>query len=726
MSLGYSQTFSGPNDPYNLVTVHQGGVVVDGGRDGTTASWPASVPNMQDDRDVTGHFGPGQGMTIPPRKQIIGFAKFRSRNEALEARDILQGRRVDIEKGAVLKAEMAKKNLHTKRGVGPVPPVSMGGGATGIGGGGMGGIVPGETLAIASGLNGPGLGMMSVSSNGAGEAMSARERELGTLGAMGLGGISQWREQRVSDGIVNREEEERERKREREAREAGVINAMGLGSGTRGPKERAEEDERERERRRKEKEGRLRSTNATAFDAFHSVPSQASSISRTNSGAVGNMLAPSENGGGVSPMGNGSIFMVQSQHDEVLTNENALPGPWDMVNTNSFRQQSNSVTNLPPRPPSSNRQPSPSLTNPSVTFSPTNDTTNLPPHPSLPIRPRMSPSAESQQQPIQPPLASQGSISQSPSSASSVNGGSQSSGDVEISKVIGGLAVSTSQGSTSPQLPSPASGSSAGGKTNTIDQNPPINTLYVGNLPTTQMPSGYPPNYLEDSLRDLFQRRPGFRKLCFRQKTNGPMCFVEFEDVAYAAKTLNELYGNSLNGLIKGGGIRLSYSKNPLGVRTPTSAGTGPSLQQQQLQGNGPQTSVSSSFPLDAFQPRSSVDMDSNRQPVMRSPPPSASFNYMSSQPPPRFFSPTPPSSAFSTSSILASTSSSAFPRSNLPAQHGYGSSVSTSTFSPFGLSTTPPNSSMALEQSITDPTDHHFSHQRDLSTSNIEAARAG
>lgn len=54
-----------------------------------------------------------------------------------------------------------------------------------------------------------------------------------------------------------------------------------------------------------------------------------------------------------------------------------------------------------------------------------------------------------------------------------------------------------------------------------------INTLYVGNLPTTQVPQGYPTNYLEDSLRELFQRRPGYRKLCFRQKSNGPMCFVE-------------------------------------------------------------------------------------------------------------------------------------------------------------------------------------------------------
>ncbi|KAJ1651672.1 hypothetical protein GGF38_005532, partial [Coemansia sp. RSA 25] len=51
------------------------------------------------------------------KKQIIGFAKFHTRTEALEARDVLTGRLVDAEKYCVLKAEMAKKNLHTKRGL---------------------------------------------------------------------------------------------------------------------------------------------------------------------------------------------------------------------------------------------------------------------------------------------------------------------------------------------------------------------------------------------------------------------------------------------------------------------------------------------------------------------------------------------------------------------------------------------------------------------------------
>ncbi|KAL6622278.1 hypothetical protein LY90DRAFT_697713 [Neocallimastix californiae] len=49
------------------------------------------------------------------RKQIIGFAKFHTKMDALNAMEVLTGRQIDFEKGSVLKAEMAKKNLHTKK-----------------------------------------------------------------------------------------------------------------------------------------------------------------------------------------------------------------------------------------------------------------------------------------------------------------------------------------------------------------------------------------------------------------------------------------------------------------------------------------------------------------------------------------------------------------------------------------------------------------------------------
>ena len=74
---------------------------------------------------------------------------------------------------------------------------------------------------------------------------------------------------------------------------------------------------------------------------------------------------------------------------------------------------------------------------------------------------------------------------------------------------------------------------------------PQINTLYVGNLPAISPPT-HPPNFLEESLRALFSRCPGFKRMSFRQKINGPMCFVEFEDVGYAAQAIKELYGHNL------------------------------------------------------------------------------------------------------------------------------------------------------------------------------------
>ncbi|KAJ2895161.1 hypothetical protein MKZ38_006849 [Zalerion maritima] len=93
---------------------------------------------------------------------------------------------------------------------------------------------------------------------------------------------------------------------------------------------------------------------------------------------------------------------------------------------------------------------------------------------------------------------------------------------------------------------------------NPADQNPPCNTLYVGNLPVDTS---------EEELKAMFSKQRGYKRLCFRTKQNGPMCFVEFEDISFATKALHELYGHPLHNSVKGG-IRLSFSKNPLGVRS--------------------------------------------------------------------------------------------------------------------------------------------------------------
>src|SRR5690606_22348923 len=63
-------------------------------------------------------FSPASHQANPagPRKQIIGFAKFRTSAAALAAVDVLCGRRIDPDRNVFMKAELAKKNLHPKRG----------------------------------------------------------------------------------------------------------------------------------------------------------------------------------------------------------------------------------------------------------------------------------------------------------------------------------------------------------------------------------------------------------------------------------------------------------------------------------------------------------------------------------------------------------------------------------------------------------------------------------
>lgn len=492
--------YVGPNDPYNLVTVNQGGIIIDAGRDGTMTSWPASVPGD----DVNGgHFlssvlggGNSAGANMPPRKQIIGFAKFKTREEALTARDVLQGRRVDIDKGAVLKAEMAKKNLHTKRGVGPVPGGTGANAAAGGGGGNSTNMQHGGPT--QNGVGNPG-GLDSYTlPTGSVDMMAAKERELGTLGAMGLmapGRMNQWRDQipqqqdhphlPVGSGLINgrttpgREEEERR---------IGIISAMGLGglgagAGTRGPRERAEDDE--RERRRKEKEmHRLRNGNSNAFDAFHSVPAglppNAPPISRHLSNASGaGMLSPVENGygGGLSPMmvngygaQSGAISHGQAAHQQ---QHEEMVGPWDAIRSqelNRPRSSSQQSSSMPANP-----APGSFLDPQTRSFSPSLEQQHQ--HHLQYLDQVQNEQYEQQlqdQRAVHRPHAHSESSSSSIAGESLSVGGRESDGvitDGEMARAIGGLEVDTDGGKISPQLPSPASGASS---RNGVDQNPPV------------------------------------------------------------------------------------------------------------------------------------------------------------------------------------------------------------------------------------------------------------
>lgn len=186
-----------------------------------------------------------------------------------------------------------------------------------------------------------------------------------------------------------------------------------------------------------------------------------------------------------------------------------------------------------------------------------------------------------------PPLSiPQQSLTRSGPSSAASNGGSSSaqgnnsstptSSSKPTTSSTTTTAANTSSSSTSKDVPDLSLLARVPPPANPADQNPPCNTLYVGNLP---------PDATEAELRTLFSPQKGFRRLSFRTKNqssnsganasshnHGPMCFVEFEDVAHATIALAELYGRALprpNGSNGKGGIRLSFSKNPLGVRGP-------------------------------------------------------------------------------------------------------------------------------------------------------------
>lgn len=629
--------YAGLNDPYNMVTVNQGGVVVDGGRDGGMASWPAAAPlNVNDDLTGPHYLGPGinigmsgglnaggalgSGANLPPRKQIIGFAKFRSREEALAARDVLQGRRVDIEKGAVLKAEMAKKNLHTKRGVGPIPGVGGSGAQQGQG------------------------QQQQQQTNGLDPFDSYREREHSgsSLPSTSLAHLSRlgWRDpvvaltqQQQETTLLNGSTAEEERKRDMVA----MALAMGLpstntnsspsGSSTatgtiamRGARERAEDDERERRRKEKEMKEkelnlmRLRASNSAAYDAFHGIP-----ISRQSSSGVG--AGGSVNGAQSESVAGSSPLLAEADthldHQQQQYQYDEVVGPWDRINSMSAttvgRPRSASQCSSSPPPIEGNLH---------------HESESEREYAEYHLHIQQQVQQQREESPNGYMSNENGSVLDGSSGDRGVNGTTLHDDPIPRSELVlntsglhplqrigqyqhhpqalqhqqqqlhdlagtgagnGGSQTSGSGGNTSPQLPSPTSGGSTTSATSaslrgTVDQNPPINTLYVGNLPTSPPPNGFPQDYLEDTLREIFSARPGYRKLCFRQKSNGPMCFVEFEDVQHATRAITELSGNTLRGAVKNG-IRLSYSKNPLGVRTPTSAGCnvgGPTLQQQQ------------------------------------------------------------------------------------------------------------------------------------------------
>ena len=83
---------------------------------GTAATSASTTPSAAISLTPSAPFGAQSALPgLPSRRQTIGFARFKSRADAIAAKELLQGRKIDSLTGATLKAEMAKKNLHTKR-----------------------------------------------------------------------------------------------------------------------------------------------------------------------------------------------------------------------------------------------------------------------------------------------------------------------------------------------------------------------------------------------------------------------------------------------------------------------------------------------------------------------------------------------------------------------------------------------------------------------------------
>lgn len=443
-------------------------------------------------------------------KQIIGFAKFRTRIEALEARDALNGRKIDAEKGCVLKTEMAKKNLHTKQrlapsgheGAGPFPPPP------------------------AVGPNGP-LSPMS---------HPAHLPSFGTAGPY---------EPRSGPppGV------------------SGVPMPFGGFPPGKGP---------------------------SAFDSFPGQPKAGTG----GSGTPADLISPQEMfTGSADFFSQGVPPSVRTSGSEHLNRNLAhhMPtgsdkwgpstGPFDYYAPDAGsgpiaghgRQSISGATPVPAtqgRPDWSAVGSPPGLHNVNAAR-PTFHTQGSR-GTSSDFAPGRGPAIAASKP------ESMGTAATSGPSSSSDSQQPQSETPTSLASRVGQLAVGSptseeaSGGSTqvsagrpgnsnrasSPDLPSPTGRNVVG------DNHPPVNTLFVGNLPSNASSAAL--SQLEDQMRSLFGSRRGFRQLSFRLKSNGPMCFVEFDDVHTAGKAMSELNGNTLNGAIKNGGIRLSFSKNPL------------------------------------------------------------------------------------------------------------------------------------------------------------------
>ncbi|ORX35166.1 hypothetical protein BD324DRAFT_121250 [Kockovaella imperatae] len=475
-----------------------------GGTASTSSSTtPSAAMSMTPSAPSGATFGSSVLPQLPSRRQTIGFARFRTRADALAAKEHLQGRKIDTLTGATLKAEMAKKNLHQKRAT------------------------SGEELVGLLLRSGRLAGLMNPSATAAAAAAAAT----GSGSAAQMLGIGVQGQPTAVPGpsshIMGPPPMPNHPSGHPHSSAATARDAWNSWPG----QQQAPSDD------RYPQPGSFVYPNSLSTSMpSHQQPSQQPPSSQSNASTSPPLSVKSPN---ARPTDSKALLALAEEADELedwpLSGTATMGMGMDGFDQNNANHGHSSGINGPNSESAASRSRERSSTSshagdPNLAFSPISN------HPSVNL---MDASGNMRVHPNQ--YAPYGRAD-----------GATSVGDAAMASSPPGGSDRLSEG-----------GRMLGG--NPADQNPPINTLYVGNLPAISPPT-HPPNFLEESLRGLFCRCPGYKRMSFRQKINGPMCFVEFEEVAFASQAIKELYGHNLGGLVKGG-IRLSYSKNSLGQR---------------------------------------------------------------------------------------------------------------------------------------------------------------
>ncbi|GJN92161.1 hypothetical protein Rhopal_005191-T1 [Rhodotorula paludigena] len=429
------------------------------------------------------------------RRQIIGFARFSTRQQALDAVERISGKKVDAERGSVLKAEMAKKNLHTKRTIlGPVTPASTSSG--GLAGGASQEQI-GRAAFTPQRTGTPVAQPSTVSETAASVAAAA------TTAATTMGGSGPSIPLSALDASTLAKLAQTSNLNPAVLAEIARQSAAAAASSAVAPA-RAEQQQQQ-----------AVDTLGAVHDAFQSL------ASRIPGRDYYELDAPGVLGGyGAGPA---SAASASPPHRAAaLGAGTASSGAGAFVGQRGLLQQLDE--GLPGAFGAHTRE------------------------------------------------ASYASSTAAAGPYSTYT--SPGPGAAPLSPQLGATAVPTARQAAMHPLGSPQLGfaSPLGGvprTQNPADMNAPKNTLYVGGLPAVlpSLTGPFSASHLEDSLRNAFSRCPGYKRLQFRYKSNGPIVFVEFVDTPHATRAMQELYGHTLGGLVKGG-IRLSYSKNPLGVRS--------------------------------------------------------------------------------------------------------------------------------------------------------------